>query len=68
MNKKTVKLGVLGLKRGLVAKQLIKFDGVELCADFYERGGDKIALMVHGYNADPYVNLGAQSRWFYVYV
>ena len=32
MNKKTVKLGVLGLKRGLVAKQLIKFDGVELCA------------------------------------
>ena len=32
MNKKTVKLGVVGLKRGLVAKQIIKFDGVELRA------------------------------------
>ncbi len=32
MNRKTVRLGVVGLKRGLVAKQIIKFDGVELCA------------------------------------
>lgn len=40
-------------------------DGVELCGDYYERGSEKTALLVHGYNADPYVNLGAQARWFY---
>ena len=32
MNKKVVKLGVVGLRRGLVAKHLIKYDTVELCA------------------------------------
>ena len=32
MNRKTVRLGVCGLRRGLVAKKLVKFDGVEICA------------------------------------
>lgn len=32
MNKKTVKLGVVGLRRGLIAKHLVKYDTVELCA------------------------------------
>lgn len=40
-------------------------DGTVLTADSYEQGCDRTALMVHGYNADPYVNLAAQARWFY---
>ena len=40
-------------------------DGAKLSADLYDRGKDKLAIMVHGYNADPYVNLAAQARWFY---
>ncbi|MBQ9680132.1 MAG: alpha/beta hydrolase [Ruminococcus sp.] len=40
-------------------------DGVTLCADHYDRGADKTAVMVHGYNADPYVNLVSPARWLY---
>ena len=40
-------------------------DGVELCADYYDRGADRTALMVHGYNSDPYVNLVSPARWLY---
>lgn len=40
-------------------------DGVILCADHYDRGADKTAVMVHGYNADPYVNLVSPARWLY---
>ena len=43
----------------------IDADGVTLCADCYDRGCAQTALMVHGFNADPYVNLGSQARWFY---
>lgn len=40
-------------------------DGVTLCADLYDRGAEKTAIMVHGYNADPYVNLVSPARWLY---
>ena len=40
-------------------------DGVTLCGDYYNHGSDKTALMVHGYNADPYVNLVSPARWLY---
>ena len=40
-------------------------DGVVLCGDRYEQNSSKTVLMVHGYNADPYVNLAPQARWFY---
>ena len=40
-------------------------DGVELRADYYDRGADRTALMVHGYNSDPYVNLVSPARWLY---
>lgn len=40
-------------------------DGVTLCGDYYDRGGAQTVLMVHGYNADPYVNLVSPARWFY---
>ena len=40
-------------------------DGVKLCADYYDRGADKTVVMIHGYNADPYVNLVTPSRWLY---
>ena len=40
-------------------------DGVTLCADHYDRGADKTAVMVHGYNADPYVNLVSPAKWLY---
>ena len=41
------------------------FDGVTLCGDYYHQGADKTAVMVHGYNADPYVNLVCPARWLY---
>ena len=40
-------------------------DGVTLCGDYYDHGSQKTALMVHGYNADPYVNLVCPARWLY---
>ena len=40
-------------------------DGVILCGDLYDRGSDRTVLMVHGFNADPYVNLVSPARWFY---
>ena len=40
-------------------------DGVTLCGDLYDRGSDRTVLMVHGFNADPYVNLASPARWFY---
>ena len=40
-------------------------DGVTLCGDRYDRAADRTVLMVHGFNADPYVNLVAPARWFY---
>lgn len=40
-------------------------DGVTLCGDHYDHGSDHTVLMIHGYNADPYVNLVSPARWFY---
>lgn len=40
-------------------------DGVTLCGDYYDRGKDQTAVMIHGYNADPYVNLVSPARWLY---
>lgn len=40
-------------------------DGVTLCGDYYDRLSEKTVLMVHGYNADPYVNLVSPARWFF---
>ena len=40
-------------------------DGITLRADYFEQGSDKTVLMIHGYNADPYINLASQARWFY---
>lgn len=40
-------------------------DGVTLCGDYYHHNADKTALMIHGYNADPYVNLVSPARWLY---
>ena len=40
-------------------------DGVTLAGDLYDRGEQKTAIMVHGYNADPYVNLVSPARWLY---
>lgn len=50
-----------GFERVSVASQ----DGIDLCADYYDRGADKTAVMIHGYNADPYVNLVSPARWLY---
>lgn len=52
-------------KVGFKRVSIIAKDGVTLCADLYDRGADKTALMVHGYNADPYVNLVSPARWLY---
>lgn len=41
------------------------YDGVKLCGDYYDRGADKTAIMIHGYNADPYVNLVSPAKWLY---
>lgn len=41
------------------------YDGVTLCGDLYSRGAAKTAIMVHGYNADPYVNLVSPAKWLY---
>lgn len=41
------------------------FDGVALSADYYDRGADKTVVMVHGYNADPYVNLASPAWWLF---
>lgn len=40
-------------------------DGVTLCGDYYDHHAGKTALMIHGYNADPYVNLVSPARWLY---
>lgn len=40
-------------------------DGATLYADHYDRGSDKTAIMVHGYNADPYVNVVCPAKWLY---
>ena len=39
-------------------------DGTRLCADCYEKGSDKTAVLIHGYSTSPYLNLSAQALWF----
>lgn len=38
-------------------------DGVTLCADYYPIGSSKTAVMVHGFNANPYLNFPVQAKW-----
>ena len=42
---------------------ITSFDGTRLCADFFDRGKSKTALLIHGYSTGPYLNLSAQARW-----
>ena len=51
--------------RGFERVKVTATDGVTLCGDRYDRAADRTVLMVHGFNADPYVNLVAPARWFY---
>lgn len=53
------------LDRGYQRVSVTAKDGVTLCGDYYDRLSDKTVIMVHGYNADPYVNLVSPARWFY---
>ncbi len=52
-------------EKGFERLSVLSQDGITLCGDLYDRGADRTALMVHGYNADPYVNLVSPARWFY---
>lgn len=50
--------------RGYERVQVKAKDGVMLCGDLYDNGSDRTVIMVHGFNADPYVNLVSPARWF----
>lgn len=52
-------------EQGVERVSVEAFDGVRLCGDLYDSGADRTAIMVHGYNADPYVNLVSPARWLY---
>lgn len=39
-------------------------DGTRLCADCFDSGSDKTAVLLHGYTTSPFLNLSAQGRWF----
>ena len=52
-------------KDGFERVSVTAYDGVTLCGDLYDRGAAKTAIMVHGYNADPYVNLVSPAKWLY---
>lgn len=51
--------------QGFERVQATASDGVTLCGDLYDHGCERTVLMVHGYNADPYVNLVSPARWFF---
>ena len=53
------------MKQGFERVSVTAYDGVMLCGDLYRRGSAKTAIMVHGYNADPYVNLVSPAAWLY---
>lgn len=38
-------------------------DGVRLCADYFDRGYDRTAVLIHGYSTGPYLNLSVHARW-----
>ncbi len=38
-------------------------DGARLCADYFDTGSSKTALLLHGYSTGPYLNLSAQALW-----
>lgn len=40
------------------------YDGVDLYADYIDRGSDKTVAMFHGYGASPIVNFGVHTEYF----
>ena len=52
-------------EHGFERVSVTAFDGVTLCGDLYDQGAAKTAIMIHGYNADPYVNLVSPAKWLY---
>ncbi len=45
--------------------QIFSYDGVSLCAEYYDNGSDKTIIFVHGYCATPMSNFCVQARNFY---
>ena len=52
-------------EHGFERVSVTAFDGVTLCGDLYDQDAAKTAIMIHGYNADPYVNLVSPAKWLY---